>query len=445
MDLLPHQITDASFLAARNFAGCFNGMGSGKTLTSLEAAKLLNPARILIIAPPIALPMWRDVSAEWLDCPSQILATGKAVIGPEPILVVSYEIATKRSDELAEWAMAAVGNDPTILICDESHALKSTKAKRTKAILGRRGLVESFDYNWLLTGTPVTRWNDDIMPFLMRAAPKLLRKHCGALTIDRFNLQFCIVQEKKFTGMRFPVKMTVGSKNEKLLGEILSTVATRRTLADVWDAMPALTFTRYEVNLSNRTEIASMLKALNKMSLAEIEQAMKSDDEALATVRRQIGMGMVKDAAAFVCERVESGLPVIVGAWHTDVIDALAAELHAYRIAIIDGRTSAARKEEITADWNAGNLDVIVGQIGAMGVSLNLQKGGNNIIVVEEDWSPSIMDQFYARLHRMGQEKAVHVDTLFADTPLNKALTTIAGRKRRSHAVLGNAIEGKDL
>ena len=450
MKLMPHQITDAHFLAERAFAGCFNGMGSGKTLTSLEAAKILEPARILIIAPPIALPMWRDVSADWLDCPSQILATGKAVIGPEPILVVSYEIATKRKDELAEWAMSVVGDDPTILICDESHALKSTKAKRTKAILGRRGLCESFDYNWMLTGTPVTRWNDDIMPFLMRAAPHLIKRYCGALTIDRFNLQFCIVQEKKFSGMRFPVKMTVGSKNEKLLGEILSTVATRRTLADVWDAMPALTFTRYEVSLSNRSEIASMLKALDKMTPAEIEKAMQSDDEALATVRRQIGMGMVKDAAEFIIERIESGLPVIVGAWHTDVIDALYEEVKSYmgmkfRPAIIDGRTSGARKEEITADWNDGKLDVIIGQIGAMGVSLNLQKGGNNIIVVEEDWSPSIMDQFYARLHRMGQEKAVHVDTLFADTPLNKALTTIANRKRRSHAVLGNAIEGKDL
>ena len=440
MELMPHQITDARFLASRKFAGCFNGMGSGKTLTSLEAAKLVGPSRVLIIAPPIALPMWRDVAADWLKCPSDILATGKQPIPAEPILVVSYEIATKRKDELAQWARGALGD--TILICDESHALKSTKAKRTKAILGRGGLVESFDYNWMLTGTPVTRWNDDIMPFLMRAAPQQIKDACGGMSIDRFNLRFCIVQEKKFSGMRFPVKMTVGSKNEDELGEILSSVATRRTLADVWDAMPALTFTRYEVQLSNRSEIADMLKSLKKMSAEEIQKAMQSDDAALATVRRQIGMGIVKDAAAFISERIDSGLPVIVGAWHTDVIDALQAELHGHEVRIIDGRTSGAHKEAITADWNDGKLDVIVGQIGAMGVSLNLQKGGNNIIVVEEDWSPSIMDQFYARLHRMGQEKAVHVDTLFADTPLNKALTTIAGRKRRSHANLGNAIEG---
>ena len=231
MELMPHQVIDARFLADRPFAGCFNGMGSGKTLTSLEAAKLVDPARILIVAPPIALPMWRDVAADWIDCPSAILATGKQDIPAEPILVVSYEIATKRKDELAEWAQAAGGD--TILICDESHALKSTKAKRTKAILGRGGLVESFDYNWMLTGTPVTRWNDDIMPFLMRAAKDEIKAACGGVSIDRFNLRFCIVQSKKYAGMRFPVKVTVGSKNEAELGEILSKVATRRTLADV--------------------------------------------------------------------------------------------------------------------------------------------------------------------------------------------------------------------
>ena len=36
-ELLPHQIEDAEFLASKAFAGNFSGMGSGKTLTALEA------------------------------------------------------------------------------------------------------------------------------------------------------------------------------------------------------------------------------------------------------------------------------------------------------------------------------------------------------------------------------------------------------------------------
>ena len=62
MKLLPHQIEDAEIMAKRHFFGNFSGMGSGKTLTALEAARLALKGELggaaLIIAPPIALPMW---------------------------------------------------------------------------------------------------------------------------------------------------------------------------------------------------------------------------------------------------------------------------------------------------------------------------------------------------------------------------------------------------
>ena len=61
--LMPHQIEDAKFLASRSFAGCFNDMGSGKTRTALEACRLVEARRVIIVAPPIALPMWQRASA----------------------------------------------------------------------------------------------------------------------------------------------------------------------------------------------------------------------------------------------------------------------------------------------------------------------------------------------------------------------------------------------
>jgi len=71
-----------------------------------------------------------------------------------------------------------------------------------------------------------------------------------------------------------------------------------------------------------------------------------------------------------------------------------------------------------------------------MGVSLNLQRGGNCIIVVEEDWSPAIMDQFYARLYRMGQERHVHIDTLETETKIDEAIHKISREKARHHQKL---------
>ena len=59
--LLPHQIEDAQFLASKSFAGNFSGMGSGKTLTALEAFRLareLVTDQVIIVGPPISLRMW---------------------------------------------------------------------------------------------------------------------------------------------------------------------------------------------------------------------------------------------------------------------------------------------------------------------------------------------------------------------------------------------------
>ena len=431
--LLPHQIEDAKFLASKTFAGNFSGMGSGKTLTALEAFRLareLVTDQVIIVGPPISLRMWAsEFEAFFPGDKAQLVKAGKTKLdGSASALVMSYEIATKRAAELSQLKARA-------LILDEAHACKSVKAKRTKAILGSGGLASSVQHCWFLTGTPITRWNDDLYPFLCRADLDGLRRRCGGNHIDRFNLRYTIVQKRQFPGARYPTKMTVGSRNTDELNEWLfdGGLAVRRELAEVWAAMPPLTVNRLNIGLSMDDELRDILAGFKTQ--AQIDQAVAANDEHIATARRKIGEAKVREAAAEIRDRVASGAgAILVGAWHTGVIDALVSELSDLRVAALDGRTSSARKDELQRAFNSGELDVLVGQIAAMGVSLNLQHGGNRIIVVEEDWSPAIMDQFYARLHRIGQTQHVHVDILQSDDKLSQAVARIASAKRRAHA-----------
>jgi SWI/SNF-related matrix-associated actin-dependent regulator 1 of chromatin subfamily A len=431
--LLPHQIEDAQFLAARRFAGNFSGMGSGKTLTALEAFRLVRELvtdQVIIIGPPISLRMWKSEFEAF--CPgdtAQLVKTGKTKIdGAASALIMSYEIATKRAAELSALGARA-------LIMDEAHACKSVKAKRTKAILGNGGLAGSVDHTWFLTGTPVTRWNDDLYPFLCRADLDGMKQRCGGASTDRFNLRYTVVQSRKFPGARYPTKMTVGSRNTDELHRWLfgDNLAVRRELADVWAAMPPLTTNRLQIGLDMDDELRDILAGFK--TVRQIEQAVASNDEHIATARRKIGEGKVCSAAAEIRDRIEIGQgPILVGAWHRSVIDALADELSDLRVGVLDGRTSANEKSRLQDAFNAKELDVLIGQIAAMGVSLNLQHGGNRIVVVEEDWSPSVMDQFYARLHRIGQTEHVHIDILESDDKLSQAVRRISNTKRGAHA-----------
>jgi SWI/SNF-related matrix-associated actin-dependent regulator 1 of chromatin subfamily A len=432
--LLPHQIEDAQFLAARRFAGNFSGMGSGKTLSALEAFRLVRELvtdQVIIIGPPISLRMWQAEFEEFFPGDTaQLVKTGKTKIdGAATALIMSYEIATKRAAELSQLKARA-------LILDEAHACKSVKAKRTKAILGSGGLAGSVGHTWCLTGTPITRWNDDLYPFLCRASTAGMKERCGGSSVDRFNLRYTVVQSRQFPGARYPTKMTVGSRNTDELKRWVfgDNLAVRRELADVWAAMPPLTTNRLQIGLDMDDELRDILAGFK--TVKQIEQAVASNDEHIATARRKIGEGKVGSAAAEIRDRIEIGQgPVLVGAWHRSVIDGLADELSDLEVGVLDGRTSEKQKIFLQDAFNDKKLDVLIGQIAAMGVSLNLQHGGNRIIVVEEDWSPSVMDQFYARLHRIGQTEHVHIDILDSDDKLSQAVRRISNTKRGAHAV----------
>ena len=444
--LLPHQIEDAQFLAARRFAGNFSGMGSGKTLSALEAFRLVRELvtdQVIIIGPPISLRMWQAEFEEFFPGDTaQLVKTGKTKIdGAATALIMSYEIATKRAAELSQLKARA-------LIMDEAHACKSVKAKRTIALLGNTGLASTVNHTWCLTGTPITRWNDDLYPFLCRADLDGMKERCGGASTDRFNLRYTVVQSRKFPGARYPTKMTVGSRNtdelhswifgdnikELFYGPTARELAVRRELADVWAAMPPLTTNRLQIGLDMDDELRGILAGFK--TVRQIEQAVASNDEHIATARRKIGEGKVCSAAAEIRDRIEIGQgPILVGAWHRPVIDALAKELSDLRVGVLDGRTSANEKARLQDAFNAKELDVLIGQIAAMGVSLNLQHGGNRIVVVEEDWSPSVMDQFFSRLHRIGQTEHVHIDILESDDKLSQAVRRISNTKRGAHAV----------
>ena len=49
-----------------------------------------------------------------------------------------------------------------------------------------------------------------------------------------------------------------------------------------------------------------------------------------------------------------------------------------------------------------------------------------------------MMEQFYARLHRMGQSQHVHVDTLETETKIDEAIHKIAKEKARQHKILND-------
>jgi len=100
--------------------------------------------------------------------------------------------------------------------------------------------------------------------------------------------------------------------------------------------------------------------------------------------------------------------PTLVVYWFTAdrdlLLDCIPEAVH------MDSKNS----EEISARWNAGEIDILLMHPRSGGHGLNLAKGGHEIIWYTPYWSRDLFEQTNARLWRRGQEHPVRVRELIA-------------------------------
>lgn len=433
---LPEQARDARFLLGQNErGGCdFSEPGAGKTITALEAARLFGRGRpLLIAAPPIALRMWTDEASAHIDgAKVQRISSGRDKIAPgTDIVVVSYDIAKQKS--MANRLRRFVAGGMAIL--DEADGLKTLDSQRCRAFYGNRAemedcILEDAAKIWPLTGTPIRRYSDDMFPHLMAVFPEVMERY-KIDTLMKFRQRFCVMVQKQFHVCMRPTMVPTDNKNMQELRSIVygQKLAVRRTVQEMVANMPPLTERVIEVPFETKREL---WEAMQGVKLDDLTGMVERQDPVLSKVRRLLAAAKapaVADYVSEVHEEEDSGLLVLF--WHHEAANILQERLSSHlRVQRIDGSVSARKKEQIEDRFNAGEVDVLLGQIGSMGVSLNLQKGGRHAIFAERDWSPAAMDQALKRLWRMGQEKHVQIDYCDSEHELDEAISVVLARKQ---------------
>lgn len=130
--LFPYQEAGVAFLeAAGGRALVADEMGLGKTVQAL-AWLAIHPelTKVLIVVPASLTLNWAREAGRWTPGRKvTVVGSTKAAVPADGLVVMSYEVATRKAVELEGWGAEVV-------ILDEAHMLKSVKAKRTQAILG---------------------------------------------------------------------------------------------------------------------------------------------------------------------------------------------------------------------------------------------------------------------------------------------------------------------
>jgi hypothetical protein len=154
----------------------------------------------------------------------------------------------------------------------------------------------------------------------------------------------------------------------------------------------------------------AVIAAVNDLEFTEEASGL-----AEITYKRQyVGELKVPNAICWIEEKLDAGEPVVVWAYHQNVVNAVSAALEARgtRFAVVDGDVPPKKKGQYVKDFQEGRIDVIVGsQSLAEGVTLTRARYA---LFIEYWWQPGKLTQAQDRIFRVGQERDVFITTLHA-------------------------------
>lgn len=453
MQFIPkqHQVKALEFLRAHQRCCLFLDMGLGKTVVTLTYVKELYDdfavSRVLVIAPKrVAEDTWTSEKDKWDHLHelriSKVLGSAKqreaALSSTADIYVINRENV--------QWLVEKVGDKWPfdMVVIDELSSFKSSQSKRwrsLKRVIKLSGRVIG------LTGTPAGNGYMDLWPevFLVDSGAALGR------TITSYRDTYFYPGARK-GHIVYEWKLKAGSKrkiDEKLKPFCLS------MSAEDWLQMPPLFYNEVRVRMSKeereeydrfaRDKVLPLLGG--ELSTMEDMGSVVVGDTAGVVSNKllQLANGAVYDDQGGVHHlhdrkldaledivEYSQGQPILV--YYTYKHDAQRI-LERFPFARTLGGS------EDIAEWNKGNIPLLLCHPASAGLGLNLQQGGHIMVWFGLPWSLELLQQAEARLYRQGQEQSVIIHRIICEETLDEKVLAALDEKDMTQRGLLKALK----
>lgn len=426
-------------------------MGLGKSIeTALWLAKNLEARPAFVFCPNSVKLNWRREIKKWLKFTGKKEANRVFVLnGRSPTKLPRYGIFVCNYDIAAFWKEEILRINPQTVICDEVHYLKSTKAKRTIAILGpfnaKRGKARFIAKNAPnvigLSGTPLTNRPVELFPILHTLAPHIFPNYM------EYVKRYCAAFPSRYGWI------VNGASNIPELADLLRTyVMLRRTKSQVMADLPEKRRSLVPLPISNKADYEFAKRdviAWLKSQDSDITGALKAEALVKFEKLKQLAAnGKVNAALEWINDFLETGQKLVIAVYHKDVGVKILEGIKKYNPAAIkaigSGYTIEDRQKEIDRFQNDDSCKAVVVSImaGKEGITLT---AANSIATLELGWNPATHSQMEDRLHRIGQKSAVIAYYLLAAGTVEEDIAEIIDSKRPIiQGVLGDPGEDGD-
>ncbi|BAQ16075.1 DEAD/DEAH box helicase [Methyloceanibacter caenitepidi] len=375
LSLRPYQEAGRDFLAGSEAALLADDMRLGKCAQSISAARKIGATLLTVVCPASVCETWRREFRKWWPG------------GDYDLQVWSYDMAAR--GKAHRWT----GID--ILILDEAHYLKSSKAKRTQAIFGKKcdgadGLVAQADRVWLLTGTPMPNNPSELWPMLRALAPeRILSPRTGKpWNLWQFVNKFC---KTEYNPHAPQTPRIIGAKNHDALAVKLDGFMLRRTMAEVKPEVPPLQVEPLylEGALPKFAACSPEIEVVRKALAEDGVDGLRKVAAHVATLRRYTGLAKVEPVVRWVKDWLDGGgRKIVLMAQHVDVIAGLCEAFPSDHALIRGSGTSRGRQASVDAFHTPGGPRVFIGQLQAAGTGIDLS-AARDVLFVESSWVPA--------------------------------------------------------
>lgn len=401
-----YQVSDVNKMISLDNCLNRNPMGLGKTVEAIATIRGLNSRSVLIVAPKIVMPQWRDqIKTWWPERTDDVFIYGatdakKRKVVPGSIVIINYEklLNENNLNKFRQFSWDA-------LIADEAHKIKNPSSKRTKALKAIPSVRR-----YALTGTPILNKPDDLWSIL-----HFLDWRFSGISYWNFVNYFCEVEDG-FWG-----------REVKGLTQIPDRVETLKKLLDTISVYNPLNVAQGKTVETVRLEMTSAQRKLYKdmrdLVLEELPPNAQIANGAVKTIRvvqatswPGLFLGPEEPGPKFewiaaMCEDNPDEKFVVFSRFE-QTARALGEFLETRNVLSVQltGQVKDADKEANKKQFIEGKAQVLIGTIGAMGQGTDgLQYASHTAIFIDRDWSPEIMKQCEDRLNRRGQPYKVNI------------------------------------
>jgi SNF2 family DNA or RNA helicase len=415
-------------------------VGLGKTV---EAGLVLKEyairglvRRALILTPASLTGQWQEEMRSKFDLPFAVLRS----VGDwenQPFLIASIDTAKRGLHR-----PAALARPWDLVIVDEAHRLKNRLSANWRFVAGL-----SKKYMLLLTATPVQNDMDELFNLVSLLKPGALRTYDGFS--DRYvgsrdrrvpanvselrdRLRDVMVRHRRGIAFTLPPRrvhslpVRLSPAERRLYDDVTDFVREAywsSTGRMSWAARLTLVVLQREIG-SSTFAVAETLGRLAQSPLfgmAERDrlQALREDAQAIRTNTKATHLaGFLRstDEKALVFTQYLRTLQHLKGVLESD----------GHRVVVYHGNLSPSAKDAAVRSFRAEGQVFLSTEAGGEGRNLQFAR---TVVNYDLPWNPLRIEQRIGRVHRLGQEREVHVVNLWAEDTVEAYLMELLDRK----------------